>query len=54
MNRYTVIGPRRINGVTKGRTVDLDPAVYNINALIDAGHIKPKPTPADTEKEVDR
>lgn len=53
MNRYIVTGPRRINGATKGRTVDLDPATYNIDALIAAGHIKPKPAPAETTKEAD-
>jgi hypothetical protein len=40
--RFTVIGPRRIEGVTRGGTVELDPAVHNIAALTAAGHIKPK------------
>lgn len=51
--RFTVTGPRRIEGVPKGGTVDLDPAAHNIDALIVAGHIKPKLARAETAKEAD-
>lgn len=44
--KYIVIGPRRIVGVAKGGTVELDPARHNVPALIEAGHVKPKTKPA--------
>jgi hypothetical protein len=47
--RFTVTGPRRIEGVPKGGTVELDPATHNIAALIAAGHIKPKKTQTSEE-----
>ena len=49
--RVEVIGPNRIGGARKGETVDLDPDVVNVPALVAAGHVRvladePKPDPA--------
>lgn len=49
--KHVVIGSRRIAGVAKGGTVDLDPAEYNIPALVAAGHIQPVSKPKATPKE---
>lgn len=56
MPAYTVIGPRRIEGVAAGGTVELDPVRHNIPALITAGHVKPKAAarPAVPPKEAER
>lgn len=43
--RFDVVGPLRVAGVETGGVVDLDPARYNIDALIAAGHIA-RPTTA--------
>lgn len=39
--RFEVVGPCRVAGAGKGETVQLDPAVVNIDALIAAGHVRP-------------
>ncbi|WP_157562670.1 hypothetical protein [Micromonospora chokoriensis] len=39
--KFEVIGPCRVAGAEKGETVQLDPAEVNIDALIEAGHIRP-------------
>lgn len=40
-----VIGPAKIDGVSAPDTVELDPEVTNVGALVDAGHIQlPKAT----------
>jgi hypothetical protein len=59
MDSYKVIGPCAVDGVEPGGTVELDPAVVNIAALVDAGHVEPakatkaakatQPTPTGTE-----
>ena len=41
--RYEVVGRRRVAGVAPGGTVALDPARINIDALVQAGHIRPVP-----------
>jgi hypothetical protein len=41
--KYKVIGPLRVNGVSTGDVVDLDPANINIPILVAAGHIDPEP-----------
>jgi len=50
-----VIGPAEVDGVAPGGTVELDPDVTNIEALVYAGHVEvpksvdlgklPEPTP---------
>ena len=39
--RYEVIGPCPVAGARKGDTVELDPAAVNVDALIQAGHVRP-------------
>ncbi|WP_166427499.1 hypothetical protein [Nonomuraea mesophila] len=41
--RYQVVGPRSVRGVAPGGVVALDPARFNVEALVEAGHIKPVP-----------
>lgn len=40
-HRYEVIGDQEVDGVGKGGTVELDPDVVNIPALVQAGHVRP-------------
>lgn len=40
MARYTIIGPRRINGAETGEVVELDETRVNVAALEAAGHIR--------------
>jgi len=38
--RVEVIGPSRVGGARKGETVELDPAVVSVPALVAAGHVR--------------
>lgn len=38
--RATVVGSRRVDGVSPGGTVELDPSEVNVAALVEAGHIE--------------
>lgn len=42
--KYTVTGPFPVGDVAPGGTVDLDPEVVNVDALLESGHITPAPT----------
>jgi hypothetical protein len=44
--RAEVIGPCPIDGVPPGGTVDLDPTVTNVGALVTGGHIRLSKTAA--------
>lgn len=41
--RCTVVGPAEVDGVAAPGTVELDPDVYNIGALVEAGHVEVSP-----------
>lgn len=45
MPLFEVTGPARVAGARKGETAELDPAVVNIPALIEGGHVKPVSEP---------
>lgn len=47
-----VIGPAQVDGVAAPGTVVLDPEVYNIEALVYAGHIE-DPAQADADQPPD-
>lgn len=38
--KLRVIGPFEVDGKSKGEIIDLDPEVYNIQALVDGGHVE--------------
>lgn len=38
--RATVVGSRRVDGVSPGGTVELDPSEVNVGGLVEAGHIE--------------
>ncbi len=40
MTQFRVVGPFEIDGKVTGELVDLDPALINIQVLLDAGHIE--------------
>lgn len=42
--QYEVIGPFEIGGVKPGGIVELDTETVNVDALIEAGHVKPAKT----------
>lgn len=51
MGLFTVTGPFKIDGVAPGGTVDLDGQVVNVDALLEAGHVKPAREAADKPAE---
>lgn len=44
--RATVVGSCRVAGVEPGGTVELDPELVNVPALVEGGHIELQDTPA--------
>lgn len=42
--KFTVTGPFPVGDVAPGGTVDLDPDMTNVDALLAAGHIEAAPT----------
>jgi len=49
MGVYRVAGEHIVAGVEPGGTVELDPDVYNIPALVAAGHLEPVPDDPEPE-----
>lgn len=41
LQTFEVIGPCQVAGANKGETVRLDPDAVNIDALVEAGHVRP-------------
>lgn len=53
--RLRVVGPAKVDGVATGGVVELDPGVYNIEALVAGGHVEvlaaePEPAAAKVRK----
>lgn len=48
-----VIGQCEVSGVAPGGTVDLDPALVNIDALVDGEHVELIPEPKPAKKKGD-
>jgi hypothetical protein len=50
-DKYRVIGDSVVAGKTKGEEVSLDDEQFNVEALIEGGHIKPVKTSPKQKEE---